>query len=121
MLERELREDTPRSGATATQQRLAREHAERMRRLRGPQPPTIIVKPPPRRPIESIMPEPADRPLPLVCHGPPRMLSSKMIQTIVAEHYGLKRAHILGDRRLQSVVLARHIAVFLSFEMLHGS
>ena len=49
------------------------------------------------------------------------MLSPKRIQTVVAKHFGVARAQLLGRRRLPRVVIARHLAIFLCLEMIRGA
>ena len=49
------------------------------------------------------------------------MLLVKHVQTIVAEQHGLRRAQLLGPRRLPCIVLARHIAMLLCLEELRGA
>src|SRR5215469_1728051 len=49
------------------------------------------------------------------------MLSPTLIAHIIAERFDLKRAQLLGRRRLPRFVLARHIAMLLCLEMLPGA
>jgi chromosomal replication initiator protein len=49
------------------------------------------------------------------------MLSPKLIVDIVAEQFGLTRGQLLGRRHLPPIVLARHVAILLCFEMLQGA
>ena len=49
------------------------------------------------------------------------MLSSGLIQRIVAGHYALTCAELLGPCRLPHIVRARHIAMLLCLEMLGAS
>jgi len=49
------------------------------------------------------------------------MLSPTLIAHIIAERFDLKRAQLLGRRRLPRFVLARHIAMLLCLEMLDGA
>jgi hypothetical protein len=109
------RNDTPIATATPTQRRLAREHAERMKRWNVPQPslpkfqPVPVVQP---RPI--LPPDPIEQWL-AEC---PTMLSASLIQRIVAEEYGLTRAALLGRARVAHCVQGRHVAIALCLEML---
>jgi chromosomal replication initiator protein len=49
------------------------------------------------------------------------MLSPTLIADIVAAQFDLTRGQVLGKRRLPRFVLARHVAMLLSLEMLQGS
>jgi len=49
------------------------------------------------------------------------MLSPKLIVAIVANHFGLTRAQLVGRRRLPRIVLARHVGMLLSLEMVRGA
>jgi chromosomal replication initiator protein len=49
------------------------------------------------------------------------MLSPKVVQTIVAKRFNLTRGQLLGPRRLPRIVLARHIAILLTLEMVRGA
>jgi chromosomal replication initiator protein len=49
------------------------------------------------------------------------MLSPKLVQDIVAGHFGLTRSQLLGSRRLGHIVIARHVAMLLCIEMLRGA
>jgi chromosomal replication initiation ATPase DnaA len=49
------------------------------------------------------------------------MLSAQLVQTVVAEQFGLRCAQLLGRRRLPHIVLARHIAMLLCLEMSRGA
>jgi hypothetical protein len=118
MLTRELREDTPHERATPTQQRLAREHAERIKRWQWSEP---LPSPPKFRAVPTlrpkpILPDPFEQWL-IEC---PTMLSASLIQRIVAEDFGMTRAQLVGRKRVANCVLARHIAMALSLQMLRN-
>jgi chromosomal replication initiator protein len=49
------------------------------------------------------------------------VLSPKLVQDIVAAHFGLTRGQLLGRRRLPRLVLARHLAMLLTLEMVRGA
>jgi chromosomal replication initiator protein len=49
------------------------------------------------------------------------MLSPQRIQPIVAKHFGVARARLLGRRRQPRIVLARHVAILLCLEMIRGA
>jgi chromosomal replication initiator protein len=50
------------------------------------------------------------------------MLSPKLVQDIVAKHFGLTRGQLLGRRRLPRYVMARHLCMLLCLEMVpHAS
>jgi len=110
--------------ATPTQLRLAREHAERMKRWQDVKPP---APPPPVIKIRSITPQlapilPSDRiELWLASWRMPPMLSAHLIQGVVAGHYNTTRAKLLSTERLARYVLARHVAMWLCLEMLKGA
>lgn len=121
------REDTDHSVATPTQQRLAREHAERMKRwysagqAAAPAPPPPVIKKPSTDipPVLILPPDPVGSWL--ASWRVPAMLSVRLIQSLVAGHYGTTRSKLIGDQRLAALVFARHVAMWLSLEMLNGA
>jgi len=123
------REDTAHATATPTQQRLAREHVERMRRWGQLSTPKLEPRKLPPLPA-------AKAPALMAEQGTPdwvsiwlnqwraklaRMLSHRLIQTVVAERYGTTRLKLVGRERLGKLVLARHIAMWLCLDMIKGA
>ena len=136
------REDTPAATATPTQARLAREHAERMKRWQSvkepiaaprlPAPEPEVVEPPPKpapEPAKAVpiepqppagwisLPEWIDRwrgtRVPFMPHTP----SWSQIQRVTAEHFNLTRQQMLGRSREQRYVRARQVGMVLCLEM----
>ena len=112
-----------RESATPTQLRLAREHAERVKRwqnVKPPAPPPVIKNHSITSPPVSILP--VDRVESwLASWRMPPMLSAHLIQGVVAGHYNTTRAKLIGTERLARYVLARHVAMWLCLEMLKGA
>src|SRR6516162_7510950 len=108
------REDTPLSSATPTQQRLARERAERMKRWNN-------FRPAPSQPeyhplVKHKSPDPIDQWLDGYKPAVSGMLTHRMVQDIVAGEYGFTRRDLIGQDRHKRHVIARQIAMFLCLE-----
>jgi len=119
-----LREDTHRDDATPTQKRLAREHAERMKRwhtIKSAAPPPPPAPPPqPLKPLvqpEPIRPDWIAQWLDDWRAKVPPMLSWRHVQQVVAERFGMTRSELVSVKRSQHVARARQVAMFLCLEI----
>lgn len=103
-------------------------HAQHKARLARLSPiPKVVHKPPPApMPIQYL---PVDAGWDSMWHydlvstraRPPKEISVKHIQTVVAEHYRVDVRDILAHRRTADIVLPRHVAMYLTKKLTHRS